>query len=164
MGNYTNLKDMLKDAAKGGTNILSLRSARGKLRPDKSVEVGTDQSSLEKQPDATFLETYNCDGGGSPKPSWADRARKHIYRPDYCLYHYVHYATVTQRLLETYEDARKENRTWRRTFSEHPPSERTADELTEVVMVHTKTTEAMTTTNWKTRCRFDYDKKWQGCE
>jgi len=87
MGNYTNLKDMLKDAEKGGSNILSLRSARGKLRVDKSVGVGDSKSAIEKDVGATFLESYNCDSGGSPKPSWAERARKQIYRTDYVLYH-----------------------------------------------------------------------------
>lgn len=87
MGNYTNLKDMLRDAEKGGTNVMSLRSSRGKLRVDKSIEVGDSKNAIEKASDATFLEAYNCDSGGSPKPSWAERARKQIYKTDYVLYH-----------------------------------------------------------------------------
>ena len=39
MGDYSSLKDVLKDAAKGGTKILSLRSSRGRLRPDKSIDI-----------------------------------------------------------------------------------------------------------------------------
>jgi hypothetical protein len=36
MGNYTNLRDVVRDAAEQGTNILSFRSTRGKLRYDSS--------------------------------------------------------------------------------------------------------------------------------
>jgi hypothetical protein len=36
MGNYTNLRDVVRDAADQGTNILSFRSTRGKLRFDSS--------------------------------------------------------------------------------------------------------------------------------
>ena len=163
MGNYTNLKDVLRDVEKGGTNILSMRSSRGKLRADKSIEISGKSSSLEKSADATFLEAYNCDSGGTPKPSWAERARKQIFKTDYVLYHYVHYASVTQGLLETYQETQRANKSWQRYFGEQPPSERNADEVNEIVMVHTKTTESMTTANYKTKCRFDYDKKWQGC-
>lgn len=163
MGNYTSLKDVLKDAETKGANVLSLRSSRGKLRKDKSVDVGENAGAIDKSPDATFLEAYNCDSAGSPKPSWADRARKQIYRTDYVLYHYVHYATVTKGILKTYDEAQKENKIWSRHFGEQPPSERNADELTEVVLVHTKTTESETTRGYKTRCRYDYEKKWQGC-
>jgi hypothetical protein len=36
MGNYTSLKDVVRDAQKKGTNILSFRSSRGRLRFDAS--------------------------------------------------------------------------------------------------------------------------------
>jgi hypothetical protein len=159
MGDYTNLKDVLADAAKGGTNILSLRSSRGRLRLDKSDVVGN-ENAIEKSPDKTFLEAYNCDSAGSPKPSWADRARKQIYRTDYVLYHFVHYSTVTRGYLETYKEKGPE---WRRHFGEHPPSERVTNELTEAVMVHTKSLGRDMTHSYKSRCRYDYAKKWQGC-
>jgi hypothetical protein len=55
MGDYTSLKDVLVDVGKQGTNILSLRSSRGRLRLDKSDVVG---SSTEKSADKTFLEAY----------------------------------------------------------------------------------------------------------
>ena len=57
MGNYTNLKDVLVDVAKQGTNIFSLRSSRGRLRMDKS-DVVSDGRSIEKSADKTFLEAY----------------------------------------------------------------------------------------------------------
>ena len=37
MGNYTSLRDVVLDAELQGTNILSFRSTRGKLRMDRSV-------------------------------------------------------------------------------------------------------------------------------
>lgn len=91
MGKYTSLKDVVKDAQKGGTNILSFRSSRAKLRYDYSQDEGRGRAMLDN---ATFLDAYNCDSSSLPKPSWADRARKQIYRADYVKYHFVHYATV----------------------------------------------------------------------
>ena len=37
---------------------------------------------LEKAPNVTFLEAYNCDSSWTPKPKYADRAKKQIYRTD----------------------------------------------------------------------------------
>jgi hypothetical protein len=125
MGNYTSLKDVVKDAGKGGTNILTFRSTRGKLRYDFSQEEGRGRSILDN---ATFLDAYNCDSSSLPKPSWADRARKQIYRADYVLYHYVHYSTVTAGILKTYEES---NRRWYRSYRELAPSERVTDEINE---------------------------------
>lgn len=58
MGNYTNLKDVLRDLGNKGTNILSLRSSRGNLRMDPSVVVGQNKDGIEKSKESTFLEAY----------------------------------------------------------------------------------------------------------
>lgn len=58
MGNYTNLKDVLKDVRKQGTNILTLRSSRGKLRMDKSTTAEKNKNAMEMLPDKTYLEAY----------------------------------------------------------------------------------------------------------
>jgi Glycosyltransferase family 92 len=58
MGNYSSLKDVLTDLGKRGTNIVSLRSSRGRLRMDKSVVAGPKGDALEQSPDSTFLEAY----------------------------------------------------------------------------------------------------------
>jgi hypothetical protein len=58
MGNYTNLKDVLRDVGKQGTNILSLRSSRGRLRRDKGVIVGENSDAYEKSSESLFLEAY----------------------------------------------------------------------------------------------------------
>ena len=47
-----------------------------------------------------------------PKPGWAERAKKQLYRSDYVFAHYVHYATVTGGLLQTKEEAKKMNEDW----------------------------------------------------
>jgi hypothetical protein len=58
MGNYTNLKDVLRDLGQEGTNILSLRSSRGHLRLDHSDVAGQNHDAIEKSKDSTFLEAY----------------------------------------------------------------------------------------------------------
>ena len=161
MGKHESLKEVLENLSPA-TNILSMRSSRGRLRLDKSDKVTDD--AIEKKADVTFLEAYNCDSAGIPKKSWADRARKQIYRTNYVLYHFVHYSTVTRGYLQTWKDMVKDGvSTWRRKFGEKPPSERVTDELHEAVMVHTKSLERDMTARYETRCRHDWDKKWQGC-
>jgi hypothetical protein len=85
----------------------------------------------------TVLQADHCDGSEpSPtRPEWADRARKQLYRSDYVLYHFVHYAAITQEYLSAYQ---KEGTDWGRFYSEEPPSERVTDELHEATMIHTK--------------------------
>ena len=155
MGKYTNLKEVLQDAKKSGANILSFRSSRGRLRQEATIPDGEGRVQL---PNTTFLEAYNCDSAGTPKPSWADRARKQIYRPDYVYYHFVHYSTVTAGYMKTYTEGQTHAR-----FREHQPSERVVDESNEAVLVHTKSIPKDMTNFYNTRCRNDYGKKWQGC-
>jgi len=112
----------------------------------------------EMLPNATFMEAYNCDSSAIPKPEWAERARKQIYRADYVPYHYVHYSTVTNGLIEEYKD-NPEN--WRRSYYEK--TERTTDETNEALMLHTKTTQKEQTARWAQRCHYQFEKKWRGC-
>jgi hypothetical protein len=79
------------------------------------------------------------------------------------LYHFVHYSTVTRGYLQTYDAAKENGEKWERHYREYSPSERASDELSEVVMVHTKTLGRDMTFNYNKTCRHDYDKKWQGC-
>ncbi|GKY94748.1 hypothetical protein MPSEU_000440200 [Mayamaea pseudoterrestris] len=164
MGNYTSLKDVLSDAANGGTNVLTFRSTRGKLRPE-SCHPADHGKSLKKRDDVTFLQAYNCDPEEFPKPNWAERARKQIYRPSYVHYHFVHYSTVPDSILVTYAESKRRNGTeWRiRRHEEHSPSERVTDELHEALMVHTKTIKPDQTNRWRGHCHKDFDKKWLGC-
>jgi Glycosyltransferase family 92 len=158
MGKYESLKDVLRDADASGTQVLSFKSSRGKLREDKCDEV---DNGLRKKEDNTFLETYNCDGAGSPKPSWAERAKKEVYKSDFVLYHYVHYSTVTKDLLETQAQA---GGRWSRLFHQQKGRFRATDEVNEAVMVHTKSVVFDQTKRYKVEaCHTNYTKKWQGC-
>lgn len=103
------------------------------------------------------MEAYNCDSSPIPKPEWAERARKQIYRADYVPYHYVHYSTVTKGLMRTFKDTKG----WRRAYGER--TERVTDENNEAIMLHTKTTTPEQTSRWTKRCHFEFDKKWRGC-
>lgn len=160
MGNYSSLKDVLKDAHDGGANILSFRSSRGKLRMDKSDAVYND-TAIQRSSSSTFLEAYNCDVGGMPKPAWAERAKKQIYRTDYVLHHFVHYSTATKGAFETFQSANGSK--WLRRYQESAPSEIFTDELTQAVMVHTKSIDAGATNHFQKSCRYDTQKKWQEC-
>ena len=167
MGNYTNLKDVIRDAASKGTQVLTFRSSRGKLRKEACdlVDIEEDdgdgkKQGYQKREDATYLEAYNCDSGGIPKPSWAERARKQIYQSDYVLYHFVHYSTVTQSLIRTYKDV---GEGWEVNDPQRPPIQRVTDEINEAVMVHAKTTMLEQTANYETHCHKDFEKKWLGC-
>lgn len=115
----------------------------------------------EKLPNVTFLEAYNCDGSESPRPEWADRARKQLYRTDYVPLHFVHYSTITRGLLDIPQGGKDSN--WIRFYDEVPPSERVPDELNEATMIHAKTITLGHTAGWKNRCRYDFKKKWLGC-
>jgi hypothetical protein len=114
-------------------------------------------------PDKLFLEAYNCDSAPAPKPSWADRAKKQLYRSDYVLYHFVHYSTVTQGSTETFVESQQKSKKWKRVYSERPPSERVTDEMNEATMIHTKGADEKLTDNYQNRCHFEFDKKWRGC-
>lgn len=77
------------------------------------------------------------------------------------MYHYVHYSTVTTGLAETYEETLARGGNWQRRF--HDRSQRVTDEANEAVMIHSKSIKKDMTNGYQTRCRFDYEKKWQGC-
>jgi hypothetical protein len=58
-----------------------------------------------KDPNKTYLATYNCEPTTHPKPHWAWRAKKQLYRPDFVLNHFVHYSLVTKEILDKPMDA-----------------------------------------------------------
>jgi hypothetical protein len=132
------------------------------LRLDASEEVNNG-TAIRKSADSEFLHAYNCDGAGNPKPSWAERARKQIYRSDYVLHHFVHYSTVTKGMMVNYREHQERGLNWYRRHREYKPSEMYTDEVQQAVMVHTKSVDEGMTNNYKKFCRYDYEKKWRGC-
>lgn len=152
-----NLRSVLKEAAAGGTHILSFRSARAKLNRDHLVpgscgfKRNPEAQCLNPDPNRTILQTYNCDLSPPPKPNQFDRAKKQIYRPDYVLSHFVHYSTVTRPMVTPRPGGRIR-------YRESPPAERFVDERTEAFMLHAKTTGGDVTHLWEDRCRKGYQR------
>jgi hypothetical protein len=148
MGNYTSLKDVVRDAAANGINIVSFKSSPGLLRAERSQDVNGERVQLTN---ITFMEAYNCDISSIPKHSMYDRARKQIYRSDYVLYRFVHYSLVTKALIRTYNETPRGE--WKAWYGD--PMERTPLEATEAVMVHTKVIPPHTTNNYQQQCRYE---------
>lgn len=101
---------------------------------------------LAKKKDASFLQLYDCERTKLPKPDYGWRAMKQIYRPSFVWNHFVHYSTVTRRIV----DAPNEKSA---LFIQRRPYERRTNELTEAFMIHTKTTHPSMTRNWKVLCK-----------
>jgi hypothetical protein len=158
MGQHTSLRTVVEQATT--TNILSFRSSRGKLR--YAATEPDEKQGRVKWSNSTYLQAYNCDGSEPPRPEWADRARKQLYRSDYVLYHFVHYAAVTQGYLSKFIPHEGRN-TWGRYYTEPSPSERVTDELHEATMIHTKGLDIGQTWYLKNKCQIDSIRKWQGC-
>lgn len=160
MGDNKNLKDMLAKVAKN-TKILSFKSTRAYADINFTQPYfdhgfcGSADNPLcvEKKHDALFVETYNCDFIPLPKPDWADRARKQIYRTDYVLTHFVHYSTITRGHAMTYKEAQEKKLPWKFQYSDRYPTERFTKEDSEAVMLHSKTTPPGDTKNWKKFCK-----------
>ena len=169
MGKYGSMREVVDAAKKEGTNVLSFRSTRAYPNFDFMEEYYNDGECgkkdnplcLRKRDNATFIETYNCDFHPLPKPTWSDRAKKQIYRPDYVLSHFVHYSTITHDILKTYEQSRISKERWNVFFFERKKSERFTDELNEAVMVHTKTTVPGNTKGYRKTCKFGFEETWK---
>ena len=164
MGKYDNLKDVLRDAGSKGTEILGFKSTRAFARAElmdpyfDDGDCGTEESPkcLQKSADTLNLELYNCDVEKLPKPDWAQRAKKQIYRPSYVLSHYVHYSTITKGLVETCADMESRGNKCKHRWKERSPTERFSDERNEVVMIHSKTLVPRDSVDWRTRCKPDF--------
>ena len=81
------------------TKILSFFQTRA--LPNIDLMISTKDGQVDKNNSKTFMETYNCEPTTHPKPqSWAWRAKKQIYKPEFVLNHFVHYSVVTRRILD----------------------------------------------------------------
>ena len=150
MGSYDTLKQVTRDAAAKGHNIIDFRSTRSKLRLDASEAIDkSNDSPHRKKSSAPFLEAYNCDTERAPKPYTGDRARKEIYRTDHVLYHFVHYSLVSKTLATFYKDGGSD---WVRGHEEIKVPEHQTDEANEAVMLHAKSGKEENHI-WKKQCK-----------
>jgi len=111
---------------------------------------------LSKRAEATFLETYDCESALLPKADDKWRAMKQIYRPSYVLNHFVHYSTVTKRIVHFPDQVSP-------MFIQRKPFERRVDEVSEAFMLHTKTASVEATQGWEQRCHFENHSEKKGC-
>jgi hypothetical protein len=171
-GNWTNIRSWLRQSVSTGqiekdTHILSFFQTRAipnhefmeSYIDDKDCKrAGSSGSStcLLKRPNTTFLQAYDCERNPLPKPGWAWRAKKQIYRPDFVWNHFIHYSTVTKRLRDfPNEDSPP--------FIQRRPFERRVDEISEGFMLHTKTTHSSATKGWERTCRGTSDEDRKKC-
>ena len=106
-----------------------------------------DAKCVQKAPNVTFLQTFNCDPVGIPRLKGYVRAKKQIYRPEYVASHFIHYSTITQPMLQLTAMSR---------YNEDTPSERFVDEVNEAFMLHAKTWRYTDTKDWSARCLDGY--------
>ena len=160
MGKYTSMREVVDDATNVGTQILTFKSTRAvpiysymePFHNHKDCGSASDPGCLHVIDGSLFVEAYNCDFDKPPKPQWAERAKKQLYRPDYVYAHYVHYATVTAGLLQTKDEANQLNQNWYRHLLEQH-ADRITDETHQAVMLHSKTVVPEYTTKYKERCK-----------
>jgi hypothetical protein len=161
MGSYDSLKQVTHDAAAKGHSILDFRSTRTKLRLDASEAVPNAANKKDaahtKKATVPFLQAYNCDTEPPPKPPSGDRARKEIYRPDYVLYHFVHYSLVSTSVASFYNGTSS----WVRRDTELQVPEHQTNEITEAVMLHAKSAKEAGHSGWQSQCKIR--KKYKGC-
>ena len=162
-GNWSDLQSWLKESIATGkiqnnTHILTFFQTRAIpnfdfLQPFTDENRGCHINNSAEQADClvkrsnvTYLQAYDCEKTTLPKPSFGWRAKKQIYRPSFVLNHFVHYSTVTHRIIEAPDEASP-------PFIQRRPYERRVDELTEAFMLHAKTTHPDSTKHWQNLCK-----------
>eukprot|EP00546_Thalassionema_frauenfeldii_P011998 CAMPEP_0178912968 /NCGR_PEP_ID=MMETSP0786-20121207/10573_1 /TAXON_ID=186022 /ORGANISM="Thalassionema frauenfeldii, Strain CCMP 1798" /LENGTH=793 /DNA_ID=CAMNT_0020585641 /DNA_START=205 /DNA_END=2589 /DNA_ORIENTATION=+ len=152
-GRWNSIRHWLQesDQIREDNYILSFYQSRAKPRIDFMMSNDDDDDKMNsrflvKQSNVTYLQAYDCESDPLPKDGatkW--RAMKQIYQPSYVLNHFVHYSTVTQRLLTHPKEPSP-------AFIQRRPYERRVNELEEAFMLHTKTTGPSQTRGWQSLC------------
>ncbi len=162
-GKWENLRDWLHHVTTNekDTQILSFFQTRalpnvdvmvpydGKTTPscktNRNDTSAIQSNCLMKNRSKTYMETYNCEPTVHPKPGWAWRAKKQIYRPAFVMNHFVHYSVVTRQIIDRplLESAR---------FNERSPFERRVNEISEGYLLHSKSTLPEMTEKWHSKC------------
>ena len=155
----TSWKPILERKREEGYHVLKMRSSRGRPRLSLLETIVNDtenvcersrKSSFPKElcvqpPESqTYLRVYNCEYIRPPKPERFQRAMKQIYRPEFVLSHYVHYATITKPMTEYYGERLRHNNSntseiqYSRALQQWEWGDVFLDDLKEGVLVHTK--------------------------
>lgn len=138
------------------SHILSFYQSRATPKVEFMEPSSSRPDCLSKLPNTTFLQAYDCESEPLPKPSIKWRAMKQIYRPSYVLNHFVHYSTVTKRIVDHPDQVSP-------MFIEKAPYERRVDEISEAFMLHAKTTSVEATQGWAKRCHVGKQNTKKGC-
>merc|ERR1712194_844499 len=153
MGDYRDMKDLLKDLEKDKIKIYTFKSQRSNPRFDLLTPPRLDEAERfepEVSNVSSFFETYNCHRE-NPRVNFVP-AEKQIYKPDYVLLHHVHYSTVTvNSQLNMTATMKADNLSWRQRYKEKHV--KVTDEETEALMLHTKSVVYSQTTNFEKFCR-----------
>ena len=163
VGEYTNLKPLLEKMEREDIRVLNFKSKRSRPRL-RYFDVTNGNKELtkegEKSPpnfdpslpaNKTFLEVYNCNNEKPPRKNVMP-AEKAIYRTDYVVLFFVHYATATTRSqMGKHETIEKEG-SFTRRYKVHD-NMRYADEETEATMLHTKAIVEGQTYYWRNSLR-----------
>jgi len=142
MGDHDSLKDLLTIAEREDIKVLNWKSKRSKPRLQYfNVTPSSHECKVQKCFDPslpqgqTFLEVYNCNIEKPPRMNVMP-AEKAIYRPDFVVLFFVHYATATVLSQMGKPEAQNLGINWNRRY--RVANLRYVDEEGEGTMLHTK--------------------------
>ena len=150
--------------------VLAIRESRAKPRQtmmdittdsqicthlDKEETYDSDQVKSKcfvSRRNETFLATYNCDSVKPPRPFHYFTNMKQIYRTDFVLSHFVHYAVVTRDIAETYKEKNAASKHFARKPAQREKGIAYLDERNEATMMHTRSILPFETSNFERAC------------
>jgi len=100
-----------------------------------------------------MLQAYNCDRNPPGQKTKTMPAEKQLYRANYVTSHFVHYSTVTTLMEKNKTEFEKEGFKWKLAFPD--PRQRFVDEVTEGLMIHSKSVATQDTAGWQRMCQLD---------
>lgn len=153
VGEYNDLKELLAQKEKEDIKVLNWKSKRSRPRHqyfDRTISDGCNNRKACFNPalpkDKTFLEVYNCNIE-KPERKNTMPAEKAIYRTDYVILFFVHYATITTRSQMGKPETEAKGR---RFLTRYRPQTHTrfTNEETEGTMLHSKAVVQKETIQW----------------
>jgi len=160
---YDSLKDILRDVDKEDINVLNFASKRSKPRLQffNTTSPGSEEKCQSNKDcfdpivpeNTTFLEAYNCNIERPPRKT-LQPAEKAIYKPEYVLQFFVHYATVTTLSARGKKEANELKERWFTRFNARSHV-RFVDETKEATMLHTKAIVTKETAAWHRKLSYN---------